>query len=119
MTALAILVKNWKLIGIAVLFLIVFALIAINTRVSSERDSLRIELQASEQEVHALKNDMAAKEQASIERAADMAAITTNQEERDNAIATAPPSATGAATRKLNCVRWTRQHPNSPKPAGC
>ena len=68
----------------------------------------------------ALKVNDAAKDKAASERVTDTAIITNQQDTRNVAISTAPPSGTGAATRALGCVRWAQQHPNSKtKPTGC
>jgi len=64
------------------------------------------------------RND-AAKDQASIERGNDTAAILNNQQERTDAIKSAPKGETGPATRALNCARWMRANPGKAKPAGC
>lgn len=62
----------------------------------------------------------AAVAKADTERATDTAVINTDKEARDVAIKSAPASATGAATRAANCVRWARTHSGSTaRPAGC
>jgi hypothetical protein len=74
---------------------------------------------ASTSVVKATERNDAAKDQAALERRADDAAISNQQQERTDAIDAAPKGQTGPATRALNCQRWMQQHPGATKPAGC
>lgn len=57
---------------------------------------------------------------ADTERATDTTKIQTQQDQRDDAIKNAPASATGAATRAANCVRWRNAHRDAAtRPPGC
>jgi hypothetical protein len=67
----------------------------------------------------AMTRNVAALQKADLQRATDMATIAGNQKDRDNAIASAPASAPGAATVALNCVRWHAQHAGTAAPAAC
>jgi hypothetical protein len=69
--------------------------------------------------VKATERNDAAKDQASIERRADDAAISNQQQEQTDVIKAAPKGETGPATRALNCDRWMRTHPGQAKPPGC
>ena len=98
----------------AIIAAIVLALVLIGAllaRCSDTRPSTAV-IKATE------RND-AAKDQAAIERRADDATISNQQQDRTNAIDNAPAGQTGPATRALNCARWMQQHPAEARPAGC
>lgn len=110
---------NWRLFAIGGTALAIVGLLLWASHLSSELDTTRVELSAVSNENKGLKNDAAAKERASIERAADTQIIATAEKERTDAIDRAAPGATGDASRKLACLRWARQHPGGALPAGC
>lgn len=99
-----------KIVAGAVLIALICIILALST--CSNRSTTKAVVKAEE------KND-AAKDQASIERRADDAAISNQQQEQTDVIKAAPKGETGPATRALNCQRWVRAHPGKAKPAGC
>lgn len=99
-----------KILAGAALACLVLAILTM-TMCSNDRGSKSV--------VKATQTNDAAKDQASIERRADDAAISNQQQEQTDVIKAAPKGETGPATRALNCQRWMRAHPGEAKPAGC